>query len=116
MKDVMDFAARRLSVAACAYYHFNTPITDDANYDALSRLVADNYEYLPQYYQEVFESAEAIRTTGHHIYVSRQCFQATLRAMRDAGVEEDLQAPDFEPTAVWEDAEGNGVEIMGLGG
>jgi hypothetical protein len=115
MRQVMDLAARRLTVAAAAYYHFNHSLMDDAEYDALSRLVADNWPYLALYYQEVFESPEAIRATGSHILMSQQAYQATLRELREAGLDHDVGAHEWEPVADWE-GDGVTVPVMGFGG
>lgn len=116
MRQVIDFAARRLSVAATAYYHFGQAIMPDGEYDQLAMLIVREWHWLSDYFKDVFESAEAINASGHHIYISNQCYMATLRALREAGVDEDLCAPPWNATATWEGPNGEAVEIMSLGG
>lgn len=116
MRQVIDLAARRLSVAATAYYLFDNPVMEDGDFDELVKLVADKWAYLPAYYQDCFESPEALRATAFHIYISAACYNATLHELRDAGVDEDLNARPFEAEAEWESPIGRTVEIMSLGG
>jgi len=116
MEPIIDFAARRLSVLACAYYHFGTKLVHDAEYDEIACLVADKWNHLSEYFKDVFESAAAIRATGHHIYVSQYAFNSTLHELRGSGVDQELSAHGFEATAVWEGSDGTEVGIMGFGG
>lgn len=112
MRAVINFAARRLAVQAAAYYRFDRPLVDDAEHDALVKLVADNWDWLDDFFKETFESAEAIRATTHHIYISAQCYNSVLHELREMGVDEDLGDPGFEPTAQWEGEDGSTIEIM----
>ena len=118
MRQVIDFAARRLSVAATAYYHFGVSITDDANFDELSVLVAAYWDNLSPFFKEVFESPEAIRTTAHHIYINERTWHGTLHELRRLGYDEPINVRPFTEDAMWEDPENPEItqRIMSLGG
>jgi hypothetical protein len=109
-----DLAARQLSMAAFLYYRCAaSPLSDDT-YDALSGYVALNFDLLDPAMQERLESADAVRTTGHHIYVTRQGYEAALQWAR---VEHGLtfDAPPFSADAE-QDTPAGVVEIMSAGG
>lgn len=116
MESVFEFACRQLSIAACAYYHFGQTIMDDGDYDELALFITHNYDRIPLYYQEVFGSASDLLATSHHIYVSAQCYNATLRALRDMGIDHELCASPFKGSAEYENADGTTFEIMTFGG
>lgn len=114
MRTVVDLAARRLSVAALAYYRHDISVMDDCDFDALSDFVAEYWNYLSQYYKDVFESADAIKATAHHIYVSEMAYNGMRAELRRRGIDYDLDARGFEATAQWEDDDGKTVGIMSL--
>ena len=91
-----DLAARCVIVAAYLYYVLDCPIRDDAEYDRLSQYVADNWDQLSEDRKWALESAEAIRSTGHHIKFPQAAVFAAYRQLADAGT-----APKFAPPTDW---------------
>jgi len=65
-----DLAARRIIVAAFAYYVLDDPIMDDARYDKLSRHVARNWEDLHPDRKWALHSAHETKSSGSHIRFS----------------------------------------------
>lgn len=66
-----DLAARCVLMSSYLYYRRDSPILSDAEYDALVDVVANGWEHLEPIRKWQLESPEAIRTTGHHVRVTR---------------------------------------------
>ena len=65
-----DLAARQLIIHAYLYYNRSTPLRSDAEYDSLSRYVAERWGELEPIRCHQLQSPEAILTSGHHIRIT----------------------------------------------
>lgn len=65
-----DLAARRVLMSALLYYECSTNVLSDAEYDELSRLVADRWSDLTPFRQWQLGSPEEIRASGHHVKIT----------------------------------------------
>jgi len=73
-----DLAARQLIMLAYLYYNRSSPLRSDAEYDELSRYVAERFDELEPIRKFQLESPEAILASGHHIKMTRQGERAAL--------------------------------------
>lgn len=80
-----DLAARKLIVAAYAYYVLDQPIMDDAEYDRLSRYVARNWDELDRDRQWALDTPEATRSSGAHIFFSVAAVSACYHELNRQG-------------------------------
>lgn len=62
-----DLAARKVIVASYMYYMFDAPPLSDGEYDALCKIVADNWDQLDPVRQWQLGSADEIRASGFGI-------------------------------------------------
>lgn len=88
-----DFAARRLIVAAYAYYVLDQPIMDDGEYDKLSRFVARNWDELDRDRKWALDTPEATRSSGAHIYFPEIAVRACYLAVKENGERPRLPFP-----------------------
>lgn len=65
-----ELAARWLIMSAYLYYHRDSPVLPDGDYDEVSKYVADNLDELSPQMQWQLESPEAIRATGQGIKIT----------------------------------------------
>lgn len=80
-----DLAARRVIVAAYAYYVLDQPIMSDAAYDRLSKYVANNWDELDRDRQWALDTPEDTRAGGSHIFFSQIAVGACYRELINRG-------------------------------
>lgn len=66
----IDGAARRVLAAAYCYYVLDISMMSDSEYDMLSDMLADNWEFLHPDHSWAFGSPESLRATGCHFKFS----------------------------------------------
>lgn len=76
-------AARWLIMSAYLYYHRDSPVLSDGDYDEVSKFVADNFDELEPQLQWQLESAEAIRATGQGIKITARGESAAVTWYKD---------------------------------
>lgn len=76
-------AARWLIMSAYLYYHRDSPVLSDGDYDEVSKFVADNFDELDPQLQWQLESAEAIRATGQGIKITARGESAAVTWYKD---------------------------------
>lgn len=81
-----DLAARKLLVAAYAYYVLDEPIMDDARYDELSRYVARNWNELDPDRQWALDTPEQTRSSGMHFYYPVIAVHACYHELHRRGI------------------------------
>ena len=67
----LDLTARRVIVASALYYGLDTPMMPDAEYDALTVQLADNWDDLDGVRKWQLGSARAIRASGNHVKLTQ---------------------------------------------
>jgi len=108
-----DRAARLLTAAAFAYYRCSESVISDAENDALAVFVAHNWDYLSPEVQERLDSADAIRATTHHIWMTSKDYFGAIDWAYSLGI--TLAAPPFVAEAEQDTPSGK-VGLMGIGG
>ena len=88
-----DLAARRVIVAAYAYYVLDQPVMDDAEYDRLSRYVARNWDDLDEDRQWALDTPEQTRSSGSHIFFPTIAVAACYRELDRQGIRPRLPFP-----------------------
>lgn len=73
-----DFAARKIIVAAFLYYVMDSPTMSDAEYDRLSKIVADGWDEISKDRQWALGDPDTIRNKGNHIRFSSHAVGAAL--------------------------------------
>lgn len=66
----IDAAARRVLAAAYCYYVLDVNVMTDAEYDMLSEMLADSWEFLHPDHSWAFGAPESLRATGCHFRFS----------------------------------------------
>lgn len=91
-----SLVARWVLMLSHLYYDRNVSLVSDADYDELCQMVADRWDELDDTLQTMLGSAEEIRTTGSHVFLSRLTISAAERLAADLGETLDPFTPKFE--------------------
>lgn len=115
MDEIIDHAARKLIVAAIAYYRFDHPIMPDYEYDRIAAIIASNWDYLSPLFKETLGGPDDIRATGYHFLASQAAYHATLHELRQRGVDREIDPNGFQAQAEWVSEDGKEtVQLMGI--
>lgn len=83
----LDQKARMVIVAAFLYYRSGASTMTDAEYDALTREIAQKWDRLARERRFSLGSPEELLTTGYHIRVTRLAAESAMLEYRRLGLD-----------------------------